>query len=183
MKNLHDDITNFIFLEDELEESDIIIIPGSKSNYTAYKAAELFLNGFAMYIMPTGGVNILTQENECEKYRKILIEKNINPKFIINEENAKNTFENAIFSLEKIKENNLNIKSILLVCKSYHCRRVVMTFKSIFPEDIKINYISVYGPDRLNKNNWYTKQNWIDIVLEEIEKIGKYFKSEILKNN
>ena len=46
------DISNFIFVESQLEQSDIIFIPGKAYPEPSEKAAELWLKGFAPLILP-----------------------------------------------------------------------------------------------------------------------------------
>ncbi len=62
----YDCITDFIFYETIIEKSDIILIPGGSHPEQMIKAAELFHNGMAPYILPSGGVNSRLRETEYE---------------------------------------------------------------------------------------------------------------------
>ena len=52
------DISNFIFVDDEPTKSDIIFIPGGSFPEPSLKAADLWLNGFAPLILPSGKYGI-----------------------------------------------------------------------------------------------------------------------------
>jgi len=52
-----DCISEFIFVEPNIGESDIILIPGASQHQLMEKAAELYHQGLAQYILPSGGEN------------------------------------------------------------------------------------------------------------------------------
>lgn len=56
------DMTDFIFLEDIPEKSDIIFIPGSGYGALSLTAAKLWHQGFAPYILPSGRFSILDEK-------------------------------------------------------------------------------------------------------------------------
>lgn len=72
-----DDITRFVFVEDELEKSDIIFIPGGSHPELGEFAAELYKKGYADTIMPSGGVSIKTGKFGGVKSKKRYITKSI----------------------------------------------------------------------------------------------------------
>ena len=47
-------VTDFIFVEDEPEESDIIFVPGNTSPLPSERAAGPYRDGFAPRILPSG---------------------------------------------------------------------------------------------------------------------------------
>ena len=48
----------FIFVEDQPEKSDIIFVPGNGYPQMAEKAAELYREGYAGYILPLSLIHI-----------------------------------------------------------------------------------------------------------------------------
>ena len=58
--NVLDVFTEFIFLEDKPERSDIIFVPGSDEGVLAVRAAELWKEGYAPVILPSGRYGKLT---------------------------------------------------------------------------------------------------------------------------
>ncbi|MBE6023420.1 MAG: hypothetical protein E7231_09330 [Cellulosilyticum sp.] len=53
-----EDISNFIFVEDILEESDVIMIPGGSNPELPEKAAEIWRAGYAPLFVPADGFNV-----------------------------------------------------------------------------------------------------------------------------
>ena len=51
MTKFLEEMTNFIFLEDEPQKSDVIFVPGSEEGALAKTAARLYLNGYAPLIV------------------------------------------------------------------------------------------------------------------------------------
>lgn len=61
MKNrIVNDITNFIFVTDQPRKADVILLPGGSDPAIPEKAAELFANEYASFVIPSGGVSIKT---------------------------------------------------------------------------------------------------------------------------
>jgi len=174
-------ISDFIFLEDTIEKADIILVPGGSKPELMHKACQLVNSGYAPLILPSGGPNELLTDHETEWDYFLDISKDYNiPKSnVLMEREATNTFENARFSKAVIIKNGIEIKTALLVCKAFHARRALMTYQTEF--DSHINYIVVPVIDErdIRKNNWYLDEIKYKKVMNEIEKIGKYFANHI----
>ena len=52
-------ITEFIFLENEPEKADVIFIPGGNYPEAARRAADLYRDGFAPLLLPSGRYSVL----------------------------------------------------------------------------------------------------------------------------
>ena len=59
-KRIMDDLTNFIFIEDEMEKADVIFIPGGSHPDAAEEAARLWKKAMAPYLVPSGKSSIKT---------------------------------------------------------------------------------------------------------------------------
>lgn len=66
---LIDDITDFIFVKNLPQKSDIIFIPGSSKYEVSICAAELFHQNFADYILPSGKHSVKNKEFSQEYIR------------------------------------------------------------------------------------------------------------------
>ena len=98
---------------------------------------------------------------------------------ILIEEKSRNTRENAIFSRQKLVENNILIKNAIICCQSFHARRVKTTFSLVFPE---VNfYICPVDTQNISATSWYDNTYSIETVMGELEKCGKYFANDISK--
>lgn len=181
MDNLIDCITDFVFVDDFIEVSDVILIPGGSHPQLAEKAATLYKQGMANYILASGNANpnIPNYSSEAEYLKSIAIDLGVPPEKILCENKASHTFENAEFSFQMLKNMNIKADKIILVCKAYHSRRTLFTYSYNFPTNTEFLVASVVDKHGLCRNNWHTKPDHISKVMSEVEKIGKYFKDKI----
>ena len=195
--NLLADVSDFIFMENELQQADMIFIPGGSHPELGEYAAELYKKGLAPYVMPSGGVSVKTgafngvkarkeiyslpYRTECEFLTDVL-EKNGVPQHVIFQENASGyTKENAIFSKRVADENYLTIHKAILVCKSFHARRAFMCYQLAFPNtEFFIHPVPyIHGNITITKENWSQTAVGVDRVLGELMRCGSQFNEEI----
>lgn len=183
MRYPFDCISELVFVKTEIQKSDIILVPGGSHPQLMEKAAELYNHGLASYVLPSGGFNFKIPEynSEWEFLRLIGVRLGIPEEKILKEDQAKHTFDNAELSWKVIKENNLSVKSAILVCKEYHSRRALLTYQLVFPKDIEFFVASVPDKREITKDNWFLDEEKIDIVMGEVVKVGKYFRQYIKK--
>ena len=132
-------ITNFIFISDLLSKSDLIVVPGTSQQDIVKKALEVYNKGLAPYIITTGGILDNKDISESEQQKQYLIDNGVPNNIILNESKSTNTKENAIYAKEELDKNRIKYNKIILISKTYHARRILMTFTSTFPNsDIKI---------------------------------------------
>lgn len=178
-----DPISDFIFVKTQLEPADVILIPGSDHPQLAERAAELYHEGFAPYLLISGGYNSFIPEyaSECEYLRQIALSLGVPDNAVLREEKAKNTFENARFSWGVLQENGIAVKKVILVCKAYHSRRALMTYQTVLPKEVEYCVSPVVDKSGIDCDNWYKDEERIRIVMGEVVKIGQYFDIEITK--
>lgn len=192
MKNYINAISDFIFCEDELQNADIIIVPGATRIEIPENAAMLYKKRHAPYIAVSGKYSSKRTEFPLERIKgtkyegkyntegdflEFVLEQNGVPKDkIIKECKSMNTLENAELIKNEIKK--LSIKSAIICCQAFHARRVQITYSLIFP-DVKI-YVYPIVTQNISKNNWYKSEYGIKKVLGEVEKCGKYFRDFLL---
>ena len=176
-----DCITDLVFVDNYVQKADIILVPGCSQPQIMERAAELYHKGLAPYILPTGGENheIYKYKTEWEYLKTIGIELGVPEEAILKEDRAKNTFENARLSLEVLNENKIDIKNAILVCKSYHSRRALLTYQVVFPRDVEFYVSTVTDKSGVTKDNWFSNADSTNLVMGEVVKIGRYFKNEI----
>ena len=149
----------------EYSEYDIGIVLGGMINYDAsndiirfnsnadrlLQALPLLKNGTIETLLFSGGSgDIYHPENKesliLERYLKTI---NIKTENWIFETKSRNTYENALFSKNKLKEiyGDLSNKKILLITSSRHMRRSISCFEA---QGIEVNYLSTnrYVGDR-----------------------------------
>lgn len=196
-----DDISDFIFLQDEMQKADIIFIPGGSHPELGEYAAELWKQGFAGLVMPSGGVSVKTgkfngvkskkelydkdYKTDCEFLADVLIKNGVSENSIIWEDKSGYTKENAVFSRTIADKNNLHITKAILCCKSFHARRSLMCYQLAFPDTEFFVYPVPYYQDNMliSKENWYKTEAGIKRVLGELQRCGNQFNDEILELN
>jgi len=176
-------ISEFIFVETVVEKSDIILIPGASCPQLMERAVELYNRGLAKYILPSGGANskLTYYETEWDYLKTIGIQLGIPEKAILKEDQATNTFENAQLSWNVLQTLNIPIKNVILVCKAYHSRRALLTYKSIFPSNVNFYVSPVIDKRGITKENWFLSNYSVGTVMNEVVKIGSYFEDKIQK--
>lgn len=178
-----DCISDLVFVKTEIQTADIILVPGGSHPELMEKAAELYKQGQAPLILPSGHFNpkIPEYSSEWEFLKSIGVKLGVPEDKILKEDKASHTFENAEFSWKVIKENKLSVKKVILVCKAYHSRRALLTYQSIFPKDIEFFVEAIPGKKDVRKDNWFMDEEKIKTVMGEVIKIGKYFEPLIKK--
>ena len=193
MRNNIEDITKFIFIKDEPEKADIIFIPGSSNWVLAETAARLYKEGKAEKIMPSGmyfyqfgrfmNERVTDErykgiyETEAEFLASVLVKNGVPKEDVIKEEKATNTYENAIYSKELLREMKFRIKSAIICPQAFHARRALMTYSHLFP-DTKLYVVPTYTQN-ITSDNWYNTERGRQVVLGELRKCGEYFENYI----
>ncbi|MBR3060699.1 MAG: YdcF family protein [Oscillospiraceae bacterium] len=183
------DISEFIFMKDAPQKSDVIFIPGTSQSAITEKAAELFCAGFAQYVIPTGAYSGKRGKFAAEKIdnpryageyasdfeycRHILRENGVPDSAIIREDRSTNTGENAEFSAMVLRELGIQVKRAILCCQSFHARRAFMSYGKFFPEtEILVVPTDTQG---IRKEDWFLQEKSYRRVMSELYKCGEYF--------
>lgn len=176
-----DCISDFIFVETELKKADIILVPGGSWKELGERAAELYNNGLAPYVLPSGWYNpkVPGFSSEWEFIKETAKKSGVPETAILKEDKASNTFENARLSLKVIEEKGIKVREAIIVCKAYHSRRALLTYQTIFPKDITFYVSTIADNKEIKKDNWFKDSKKIHYVMSEVVKIGNYFESEI----
>lgn len=120
-----------------LEKADAIFVLCSHDTRVAQRGAQLFLDGYAPYIIFSGGAGVLTKhifdKPEAEIFAEIAIQMGVPENKILIESKATNTGENVIFTRKLLEEKNLYPESFILVQKPFMLRRTYATFMKQWP--------------------------------------------------
>ena len=187
------DISNFIFVSDEPEKVDAIFLPGGSHPEQPEYAAELYNQGYAKWIIPSGGISVKRDKwpgvrskadiysgdykSDCEFFTDVLLKNGIPASAIIGENQSGHTRDNAFLSREAVNRAGIEIKTALIVCKAFHARRCLMLYQMAFPDaEIKVCPVHCYN---ITKENWYKSETGIDRVLGELARCGNQFVGDI----
>ena len=174
------DMTDFIFLEDEPKKADVIFLPGSEEGALAKTAAKLYHQGFAPLIVPSGkyakwtGETLVKEfETESDHFAKILMEEGVPERAILKEREATYTYQNAINTRKLLDEIGIEVKTAILCCQAFHARRSKLYYQILFP-DTEILVCPTVTKE-ISRDNWFKTREKSDRVLGEIERFGSQF--------
>lgn len=174
-----DCITDFIFVETEISPADVILVPGANHPPLMEKAASLYEQGLAPYIVPSGGYKHHVGTTEWDFLRKIGVEHGVPETAILREDKAQHTLENARLSLEVLHKTGIYPNKVIIVCKAGHSRRALLCYQAEFPKETKFFVAPVVDRYGITKENWFSTEIGISRIMTEVEKIGKYFSPHI----
>lgn len=180
--------TDFIFLEDEPQVADVIFVPGNGFPQMAERAAQLWKNGYAPWVLPSGRYSVLTGrfagvQAEVQKYSgkyetewdflyDVLIKNGVDGQAVLKENQATYTYQNAIYSRQVTDAADIEVKKAIICCKAQHARRCRMYYQLLYPETELMICPSDVG---INRENWFQTGEGIEEVLGEVERCGKQF--------
>jgi uncharacterized SAM-binding protein YcdF (DUF218 family) len=170
-----DCITDFIFVETEISSADVILVPGSNHHQLMEKAAALYNQRLAPYILPSGGYKPHVGTTEWEFLRNIGIEYGVPEEAILKEDKAQHTMENASFSLDLLIQKGISFNKVIVVCKAGHSRRALLSYQHVFPKEVEFLVSTVVDRHGITKDNWFLSEMGISRIMLEVQKIGKYF--------
>lgn len=192
-KKIINEITKFIFLKNSLEKADIIFIPGGVRSEPMEMAANLYLEEYAPYILPSGRYSLSKGKfegpiNKKDTYNKeyktewefmqdIGLSYNVPSEAILKEDEAEWTKENAFNSRKVTDEKRLEIKKAIICCKSYHARRALMLYSWAYPKTKFI--ICPIEYEDINSNNWFNSDKGIKTVMGELSRCGGQLKKAV----
>lgn len=169
------EITEYLFLQDELTAADLIIIFGGKRLERAERGAQLFQAGLAPRILITGGDKRGTGVCEAERLRDHAVELGVPPEAIMVECDSVNTLENVRMSVALVEEEIgwKNIRNVILVSAPHHLRRVKQTIAHYIPRAVRITCCPDTRTDITSENWWHTQEGQ-NTVYRELEKVRNY---------
>lgn len=180
MTKFLEEMTNFIFLEDEPQKADVIFVPGSEEGALAKTAAKLYLDGYAKLLIPSGKYAKWTGHSQVEQFRTeadhfahLMMEEGVPENAIMKETEATYTYQNAINTRKLLDERGITVKRALLCCQAYHARRSKLYYQILFPDtEILVCPTITKG---IARDNWFRTKEGREIVLGEIERCGSQF--------
>lgn len=195
--NIINDISNFIFVDNEPQKADIIFIPGGSHPEPSERAAKLWRKGFAPLILPSGkygklgrfaGVKTRKElydgdyETEWDFMKDVLVKCGVDEKAVLVEKDAheRGTYDNAFNSRAVTDSLGLTIKTAIICCKPFHARRCLMTYAWAYPDtEFIVCPTNLDNADYFNKDSWFNDSIGIERVMSELQKCGRYFNETI----
>ncbi|MBX2925393.1 MAG: YdcF family protein [Chitinophagaceae bacterium] len=136
--SLAQQLWDYHHLNHTIEHADCIFALGSHDLRVAYRAAELYLQGWAPLVIFSGGLGNLTKEvwsiPEADQFAAIAVKMGVPEDAILVENQSTNTGENILFTQKLLEERNLSPQRFIVVQKPYMERRSYATFKKHWHE-------------------------------------------------
>ena len=185
------DITEFIFLEDLPENADLIIVPGNTWPQPARRAAALYHEGMAPYIVVSGRYSKGQQTfagaacegdrykgaymTEADFLTDVLIREGVPETAVLQERKAEFTLENARYIRQLLEEKKMIVKKALICCQAFHARRCRMYFEYVF-QDTDVEFLMCPAVTQgISRCSWMESQKGLDTVLGELRRCGEQF--------
>lgn len=185
------DITEFIFLEDLPEKADLIIVPGNTWPQPARRAAALYHDGMAPYIVVSGRYSKGQQTfagaacegdrykgaymTEADFLTDVLIREGVPETAVLQERKAEFTLENARYIRKLLEEKKMTVKKALICCQAFHARRCRMYFEYVF-QDTDVEFLMCPAVTQgISRCSWMESQKGLDTVLGELRRCGEQF--------
>ncbi|XP_072553475.1 uncharacterized protein SCO4629-like [Salminus brasiliensis] len=173
---------DYLCLRRPLEKSDVIIGLGCHDLRVAERSAQLFLDGWAPYLLFTGYLGNQTADvwtrPEAEVFRDVALAMGVPENRILLETAATNTGENIRFSYQTLRNNGVPVRKLILVQQPFMERRVEATFLQQWPGPLKNTHCIVTSPD-LDMSSYPipavgSTQQLICCMLGAVERIRDY---------
>lgn len=185
------DITEFIFLEDLPEKADLIIVPGNTWPQPERRAAALYHEGMAPYIVVSGRYSKGQQTfagaacegdrykgaymTEADFLTDVLIREGVPETAVLQERKAEFTLENARYIRKLLEEKKMTVKKALICCQAFHARRCRMYFEYVF-QDTDVEFLMCPAVTQgISRCSWMESQKGLDTVLGELRRCGEQF--------
>lgn len=185
------DITEFIFLEDRPEKSDVILIPGNTWPQPAVRAAALYRGGMAPLIIVSGKFSKGSSafpgpaceatrygggyRTEADFLSAVLTMEGVPADAIWREKEAEFTLENAQNIRCMLEKRNYPVQRAIICCQAFHARRSRMYFEYVF-RDKEIEFLVCPAVTQgINRENWMETQKGLDTVFGELKRCGEQF--------
>lgn len=170
-------IWDYMHMNQKLERADGVLVLGSHDTRVGEFGAELVVDGWAPFLILSGGEGRLTKglwgTSEAEKFASIAREKGIKEEAIVIEDKSTNTGENIRFTKQLLEDKGMELRDLIVVQKPYMERRTYATFKKQWPE---MKFIVQSPPISFDDypNDSVSKEDVINIMVGDLQRIKQY---------
>ncbi len=177
-------VWDYMHMGHKLKKADAIVALGSYDIRVAEYAAQLWLEGWSKYLICTGSGTVHSNSpvwqgfvgsTEAEIFADIARKAGVPSSAILIENQSQNTGQNYEFTLKLLKEEGVEVKSIIAVQKPFMERRTYATGKVWLPEDIELMVTSPRLTLEQYPNELVSKDDhWIHNMVGDLQRIKEY---------
>ncbi len=170
-------VWDYHLMRQPLMPADGIFVLGSNDLRVAEWAADLYLRGLAPILVVSGNSGALTRElfkrTEAEEFRDAMVRCGVPECVVMMEDKATNTGENVLFTRELLREQGLDVSSLICVQKPYMERRTYAVVRKLWPE---IAPVISSPPIRYEEypNEIIDRDAMINIMVGDLQRIIEY---------
>ncbi|KHT61868.1 hypothetical protein RJ45_20255 [Photobacterium gaetbulicola] len=170
-------VWNYHHLNHTLSPSDCIFVLCSNDIRVAEHAARLFLDGYAPYIVFSGGEGELTRgmfkRSEAEAFAEVAMDMGVPEHAILIEPQSTNTGENVQFTRALLEVKGLDPACLILVQKPFMERRAYATFQQNWPgKKVLVSSPPIDFDEYPNETLSYS--DVINVMLGDLQRIRVY---------
>jgi uncharacterized SAM-binding protein YcdF (DUF218 family) len=168
-------IGEYILVETRLAQADMcLLFGGEQATALADHAADLYHKGYFPLIVVSGGVPTSKGTLECDQMHDRLVALGVPEAAIRIEDQATNTGENVLFTMQLLKKTGEfdKIHSVLGIGQVHGSRRFLMTLEKHWPSVTKM--FTSPNTFKVSREDWHKDKVFRHAVLREFEKIPKY---------
>lgn len=169
-------VTNLLFVEKNIIKADLALVLGNNWVKTMDEVKEYRDRGFFDKILISGHSVKKDLSPEAIRFRDYGLSIGLPEDCFLLEKESTNTKENFEFSIPVIEREIgfENVKSLLLVTKNFHMRRVWMTALRFFPKGITYGFLPITDERNILPDNWWKDDSNKRRVLAELKRIYEY---------
>jgi len=181
MKNKIDKLAKIIWdyhlVGHRLKKADCILVLGSHDTRVAGRGVDLFMEGYAPFIIFSGGFGTLTKnlftKPEADLFAAIAVKRGVPEEKILVENKSTNTGENFILTKKLLKTKHLDFNSFIVVQKPYMERRTYATVKKLWPgKEIIVTSPQIGYEDYPAES--ISREDVINIMVGDLQRIKIY---------
>lgn len=160
-----------------LEQADVIIVLCSHDIQVADRGAQIFNEGWAPFLVTSGGCGELTAKMfdrpEADLFAERAVSLGIPREKIWIENQSTNTGENVSFTRRLLNQSDQVIRKAIVVQKPYMERRAYATFKKVWPEP-EVIVTSAQTLFHEYKSAGISREDLINIIVGDTQRIKLY---------
>lgn len=176
-------VWDYMHMHHELKKADAILVLGNRDIRVGEYAAQLWLDGWAPYLICAGSGDIHNGKpgrekfigtTEAEVFARLAIEMGVPEESILIENKSQNTGQNYEFSIKLLNEKGVVPKKLIAVQKPYMERRTYATGKVWLPDvDLIVTSPPISLEDYPDESN-NVGEHWIHAMVGDLERIREY---------
>lgn len=166
---------------EDLPKADLLFVFGSVNPDVPKCTADLIKKIDVPHVLISGGIGVRGHKidgygSEAEWFKDVIVKSGINEDKLILETNATHTLENVLFGMQKIKDLNIEVKTVIITGYPGLLKRARATLTKHYPE------LEIYSHSFLPINKDLNDIKVQDRLAGEIDRLEQYYeKGDIAK--